>query len=113
MNRKALRLTVASVLLACTGAVIACEYKQGETEFLDYAICRYGEDSIEVVSLPEDSSWETCIYYMEAFRPPKLLAVTRTKDGKEICSINNRAKIGNPCYLTKQRCDDALEFKDS
>jgi len=112
MNRKALRFTVASVLLACTGVAIACEYKQGETEFLDYAICRYGKDSIEVVSLPEDAAWEECIYYIEMFRPPKLLAVTRTKNGKEVCSINDRSKIGNPCYLTKQRCDDALEFKD-
>jgi len=113
MNRKALRFLVASVLLAGTGIAVACEYKQGETEFLDYAICRYGEDNIEVVTLPEDNAWEKCIYYLEAFRPPKLLAVTRTKDGKEVCSINDRTKIGNPCYLTKQRCDDALEFKDS
>ena len=111
MNRKPLRLTVASLLLAATGTAFACEYKQGETEFLDYAICRYGEENIEVVTLPEDAVWEQCIYYLEAFRPPKLLAVTRTKDGKEVCSINDRTKIGNPCYLAKQQCDDALEFK--
>jgi hypothetical protein len=111
MNRKPLRLTVASLLLAATGIVFACEYKEGETEFLDYAICRYGEENIEVVTLPEDAVWEQCIYYLEAFRPPKLLAVTRTKDGKEDCSINDRTKIGNPCYLAKQQCDDALEFK--
>jgi hypothetical protein len=111
MNRKPLRFIVASVLLAATGAAFACEYKQGETEFLDYAICRYGEESIEVVSLPADAVWEKCIYYLEAFRPPKLLAVTRIKDGKETCSINDRTKIGNPCYLAKQQCDDALEFK--
>lgn len=113
MNTNALRLMVASVLLASTGIAVACTYKQGETEFLDYAICRYGEDNIEVVALPEDDVWEKCIYYLEAFRPPKLLAVTKEKEGKEVCSINNRKQIGNPCYLTKQRCDDAYEFKDS
>ncbi len=113
MNRKPLRFIVASVLLAATGTAIACEYKQGETEFLDYAICRYGEESIEVVTLPEDALWEQCIYYIEVFRPPKLLAVTRTKAGKEVCSINDRTKIGNPCYLAKQQCDDALEFKSN
>jgi len=113
MNKCTLRFMVASVLLATTASAIACEYKSGETEFLDYAICRYGKEYIEVVALPEDSVWETCIYYIEVFRPPKLLAVTRTKNGKEVCSINDRTKIGNPCYLTKQRCDDALEFKDS
>lgn len=111
MNTKAFRLIIASALLATAGTAIACEYKQGETEFLDYAVCRYGEDNIEVVALPEDAVWEQCIYYLEAFRPPKLLAVTRTKDGKEVCSINNRTQIGNPCYLAKQQCDDALEFK--
>jgi len=112
MNRKALQVIVASLLLAGTGVVVACEYKRGETEFLDYANCRYGEENIEVVALPEKDVWEQCIYYIEAFRPPKLLAVTRTKDGKEVCSINDRTQIGNPCYLTKQRCDDAYEFKD-
>ena len=111
MNRKAFRLIIASTLLATAGTAMACEHKQGETEFLDYAVCRYGEDNIEVVSLPKDAVWEQCIYYLEAFRPPKLLAVTRTKDGKEVCSINNRTQIGNPCYLAKQQCDDALEFK--
>ncbi|MGA9573456.1 MAG: hypothetical protein WBS20_05855 [Lysobacterales bacterium] len=112
MNRKAFRFIIASVLLATAGtAIAACEYKRGETEFLDYANCRYGEENIEVVNLPEDSIWEQCIYFLQAFRPPKLLAVTRTKNGKEVCSINDRAQIGNPCYLTKQRCDDALEFK--
>jgi hypothetical protein len=112
MNRKALQFIVASVLLAGTGSAVACTYKQGETEFLEYANCRYGEENVEVVALPEDDVWEQCIYYLEAFRPPKLLAVTREKEGKEVCSINDRSKIGNPCYLTKQRCDDALEFRD-
>jgi len=111
MNRKSLLLSATSLLLAATGTAIACEYKQGETEFLDYAYCVYGEDSIEVVDLPKDAIWEKCIYHMEAFRPPKLLAVTKVKNGKEVCSINNRTQIGNPCYLAKQQCDDALEFK--
>lgn len=113
MNKNTLRFTIAGLLLVCSGFAAACSYKQGETEFLDYAHCRYGEENIEVIALPEGNTWETCIYYLEAFRPPKLLAVTKTKDGKEVCSINDRTKIGNPCYLTKQRCDDALEFKDS
>lgn len=111
MKRKSFQVAIASVLwLAGTGIAMACTYKAGETEFLDYAICRYGEENIVVVDLPEADVWEHCIYHLEAFRPPKLLAVTRTKEGKEVCSINDRTKIGNPCYLTKQRCDDALEF---
>ena len=65
MNRHALRFTLASILLASTGIAIACEYKQGETEFLDYAICRYGEESIQVVALPEGDVWEKCIYYLK------------------------------------------------
>lgn len=109
MNRKTLILILASFLIANTGAAIACEYKAGETKFLDYALCRYDEDSIEVVILPQDAVWDQCIYYMEAFRPPKLLAVTRDKNGKEVVSINDRSKIGNPCYLTKQHCDAALK----
>jgi hypothetical protein len=109
MNRKALLVTLASFLIANTGAAIACEYKPGETKFVDYATCRYGEDNIEVVALPADYTWKECIYYLEAFRPPKLLAVTREKDGKEFISINNRAQIGNPCYLTKRHCDAALK----
>jgi hypothetical protein len=109
MNRKALLLILTGMLLTFTGAVIACEYTAGETKFADYANCRYGEDSIEVVALPKDFVWDECIYYLEAFRPPKLLAVTRDKEGLEIVSINNRKQIGNPCYLTKQHCDAALD----
>ena len=109
MNRKALLLAFAGVLAASAGSAIACEYKAGETKFLDYANCRYGEESIVVVDLPEDSNWETCIYLMEAFKPDKLLAVTKQKDGKEIHSINTRGNIGNPCYLTKQSCDAAMK----
>ena len=109
MNRKTLLLALASVLAASAGSAIGCEYKAGETIFLDYANCRYGADSIVVVDLSEGSNWESCVYLMEAFRPDKLLAVTKQKDGKEIHSINSRGNIGNPCYLTKQSCDAAMK----
>ena len=109
MNRKILLFTLMGLLSATTSAVIACEYKAGETKYVDYAVCRYGEDSIQIIELPEDFKWETCIYYLQAFRPEKLLAVTKEQDGKETVSINNRSQIGNPCYLTKQHCDAALE----
>lgn len=109
MNRYALQFVLTSLLLICAGTAIACEYKAGETKFEDYANCRYGEDSIEVITLPEDYVWEQCIYYLEAFRPPKLLAVTRDENGVEKLSINDRHQIGNPCYLAKQYCDAALK----
>lgn len=109
MNKKTLLITLAGFLIVNVGSAIACQYKAGETKYLDYALCRYDEDSIEVVKLPEGSTWEECVYYMEAFRPPKLLAVTRTKDGKEVASLNDRSQIGNPCYLTKRHCDAALK----
>ena len=109
MNRKSLLLLSASLVLSGAGTAFACEYKSGETKFQDYANCRYGEDSIEVIKLPEDNVWEECVYYLEAFRPPKLLAVTKDKDGKEVASINDRKQIGNPCYLSKQYCDSALK----
>lgn len=108
MNRKALLLTAACLLMLSANG-LACEYKAGETKFLDYANCRYGEDNIEVITLPESSNWETCIYFLQAFRPEKLLAVTRQDGDKEVASINNRSQIGNPCYLTKQHCDQALK----
>ena len=109
MNRKTLVLLSVMLLMGNVSMAMACEYKPGETKFLDYAYCRYDESSIEVVTLPEGATWEKCIYYMEAFRPPKLLAVTKMQDGKEVASINDRSKIGNPCYLTKQHCDRALK----
>ena len=109
---KALALTLASLLMTITSAAIACEYKAGETKFIDYANCRYGEDNVQVVSLPEDATWEKCIYFLEAFRPPKLLAVTKDQDGTEMLSINDRSKIGNPCYMTKQRCDAAQKASE-
>lgn len=109
MNRKVLIFVAAGILIACANPAIGCEYKQGETKFLDYASCRYGEDAIETVNLPEEAAWETCIYLMQAFRPPKLLAVTKVQEGKELASINDRSMIGNPCYLSKQQCDRALQ----
>ena len=108
MNRTALLSVLASVLLTGAGTAFACEYKQGETKFADYAVCRYGEDAIEVIDLPEDAVWEQCVYYLEAFRPPKLLAVTKDENGVERLSINDRHQIGNPCYLSKKYCDAAL-----
>ena len=113
MKRKALAITLASILMAGASTVIACEYKAGETKFVDYANCRYGEDNVQLVKLSEDSKWENCIYLMEAFTPPKLLAVTKEQDGKETISVNDRAKIGNPCYITKQRCDAALKASNT
>ena len=110
MKSKALLVAVTSLLISASSAVIACEYKAGETKFLDYALCRYDEDSIQVVNLPEEATWEACIYYLEAFRPPKLLAVTKMQNGKEMISISDRSKIGNPCYLAKQHCDAALKL---
>ena len=109
MKRKTLFLALAGFLSAFSGAAIACEYVPGETKFLDYAYCRYPKDAIQVVDLPEDASWEQCVYMLEAFRPPQLLAVVRVRDGKEEHSINSRGNIGNPCYLTKQTCDAALK----
>ena len=93
--------------LVGAGPALACEYKAGETEFLAYAHCLYGEEAVSV-ALPADSSWERCVYRVQAFMPPKLLAVTRTKDGREEASINCRHTIGNPCYLMKPVCDAAL-----
>jgi hypothetical protein len=109
MNRTAYKLLLASLLTAGSGVAMACEYKAGETEFVDYATCRYGEEAIVVVDLPQGSSWDHCVYQLEAFRPEKLLAVTKVRNGKEEHSINSRGNIGNPCYLTKQQCDKALD----
>lgn len=109
MKKRALMITITGLLIASAGTAMACEYKQGETKFLDYANCRYGEDSIQVVDLPESSSWDNCIYLVQAFRPEKLLAVTKDNNGKEEISVNDRAQIGNPCYMTKRSCDAALK----
>lgn len=109
MFSNAVTFTLAAILTASTGVAFACEYKKGETKYADYATCVYGADAIVVVDLPEDSSWDQCVYLAQAFRPPKLLAVTEEKNGKEQASINDRAQIGNPCYLTKQSCDKAFK----
>lgn len=112
MKRLVIRLFACAAGLS-TAAAWACDYTAGETKFADYATCRYGEDSVVVVNLPEDSGWEQCVYYAEAFRPAKLLAITRMEDGKEIASLNNRSQIGNHCYLSKQKCDLALKAMKS
>jgi hypothetical protein len=105
------RLNICIVLagLQLSATALACEYKAGESKFLDYAHCRYGADSIVAVTLPDNSNWDQCIYHIQAFMPAKLLAVTRDKDGKEEASINSRGNIGNPCYLTKSTCDALLK----
>jgi hypothetical protein len=114
MNRLILQLTAAAILMTGTGIAMACDYQAGETNFVDYANCRYGEESVVVVDLPDDSSWENCVYFVEPFRPEKLLAVTKLEGGREVHSVNNRSQIGNPCYLSKQQCDKALkQFKSS
>jgi hypothetical protein len=103
--------------LACLFAptsLFACEYKQGETKYEDWAKCRYGNDAILLVELPDSTGWDQCIYLLEAFRPEKLLAVTKDEGGTETLSVNDRSQVGNPCYLTKSRCDKALQaLKDS
>jgi hypothetical protein len=109
MKTRVLTITFAGLLLAASGAASACEYKKGETQFVDYAKCRYGDDAVLVVDLPEGSSWDHCVYQLQAFRPEELLAVTKIRNGKETHSINDRGQIGNPCYLTKQSCDAALK----
>ena len=109
MKRKAMFLALAGFLSAFSGAAIACEYVPGETKFLDYAYCRYPKDAIQVVDLPEDASWDQCVYMLEAFRPPQLLAVVRERNGKEEHSINSRHNIGTPCSLSKAACDKALK----
>ena len=109
MNRKALQIALTGLLIIVPGIAFACEFKVGETKYLDYAKCKYGEDAIQVVELTGSASWDSCIYFVQAFRPEKLLAVTKDDHGKETLSINDRSKIGNPCYLTKQSCDAALK----
>jgi hypothetical protein len=109
MNRKAITLTFIGLITAGINTAFACEYKAGETLFLEYANCRYGEDQVLVIDLPEGSVWDSCVYYAEPWRPEKLLAVTKLEGGKEVLSVNDRSKIGNPCYLSKQQCDAALK----
>ena len=105
---KYVRTVLLLVGLLSAGAALACEYKAGETEFLDYAHCVYGKDAVLAVDLPESAGWDRCVYKVQAFMPAKLLAVTRERDGKEEATINCRGCIGNPCYLMKSKCDAAL-----
>jgi len=109
MNIHLLRFWAAAILLTAGGAALACDYDAGKTKFLDYANCRYGTDAVVAVDLPEGSAWEQCIYYTEAFRPPKLLAITRQEGDTEKVSVNSRDQIGNPCYLAMRACDQALK----
>lgn len=106
MKRKLWIFLVAG--LFSVGSALACEYKPGETKFLDYAHCLYPDAEVVAVGLPEGSAWDQCIYRVQAFMPAKLLAVTRDKGGKEEASVNCRGNIGNPCYLMKSTCDAAL-----
>jgi hypothetical protein len=109
VKNRALIYTLVGLLATGTGSVFACDYTAGETKFKDYADCRYGPDNVLVVDLPESSSWEQCIYHLQAFRPETLLAITMVKDGQEVLSVSKRGQIGNPCYLNKQQCDKALK----
>jgi hypothetical protein len=107
-----MKQTITTVMLASIlGAIpaLACEYKAGETKYVDYAHCLYGTDEVRVVDLPDGSKWEQCIYRTQAFMPPKLLAITRENGGQEEAVANFRGAIGNPCYLMKKACDEALE----
>lgn len=107
---KYLTPTLLSFAMIAAVPALACEYKQGETKFVDYAHCVYGQEQVQVVDLPEDTRWEQCVYRVQAFMPPKLLAITRQKeDGTEEATVNARGAIGNPCYLMKARCDSAFE----
>ena len=111
-----MKQTITTVMLASllgAAPALACEYTAGETKFLDYAHCLYGTDEVQVIDLPEDSSWEKCIYRVQAFMPPKLLAITREKGGKEEAAANFRGSIGNPCYLMKKACDAAFEAQQN
>ena len=113
MKRPTINCLLLVLPLAFAGHALACDYTAGETKFADYASCRYGEDSVVVVDLPEGSGWEQCVYYAEAFRPAKLLAITRMENGKEVAVPNDRSQIGNPCYLLKQKCDKELKALNS
>lgn len=105
----ALLIALAFMFAPTTLRAQSCTYVQGETKYEDWAKCRYGADFILQVPLEDSTGWDQCVYYVEAFRPEKLLAVTRESGGVETISINDRSQVGNPCYLTKSRCDKALQ----
>lgn len=100
---------LAAMILMGAGTGQACDFTAGQTPFADYARCRYGNESIVVVDLPEGGTWQQCVYQMQAFQPAKLLAVTKKDGEREILSLNDRSQIGNPCYMTKNSCDAALK----
>ncbi len=107
-----MKQTITTVMLASllgAAPALACEYTAGETKFLDYAHCLYGAGEVQVVDLPGDSKWDQCVYRVQAFMPPKLLAITRDTDGQEQAVTNVRGSIGNPCYLMKKACDAAFQ----
>lgn len=105
----ALMLALAFLFAPTTVMAQSCKFEQGVTKYADWAKCRYGDDAILQVPLSESTGWDECVYLLEAFRPEKLLAVTKDEGGKETLSINDRSQVGNPCYLTKSRCDKALQ----
>ena len=110
MLRIAIVITLAVFFTAGASVGFACEYKKGETKYADYARCVHGKDAILVVDLPDDfHSWDQCVYLAEAWKPPKLLAITKDNGGKEQVSVSDRSQIGNPCYLAKQACDKAYK----
>lgn len=114
MNRKQLWIAALLIAISCLFAPTAlmaqsCKFEQGVTKYADWAKCRYGADAILQVPLDDSTGWDQCVYLLEAFRPEKLLAVTKDEGGKETLSINDRSQVGNPCYLTKSRCDKALQ----
>jgi len=110
MLRNAIVMMLAVIFTAGASVGFACEYKKGETKYADYAACVHGKDAILVVDLPEDfHSWDQCVYLAEAWKPPKLLAITKDNGGTEQVSVSDRSQIGNPCYLAKQACDKAYK----
>jgi hypothetical protein len=106
---KTFSLTFAGLLMVVGLNAEACEYTQGETEYADWAKCKYGPEGVLVVDLPESFGWEQCVYHDQGFGMYKLLAITRSEEGKEELSTYNRRQLGNPCYFTQQACDTARE----
>ncbi len=102
-------ITTLALATLFAGPAWACKYEPGTTPYVDYARCMYGADEVQVVDLPGDSKWDQCVYRVQAFMPPKLLAITRDTDGQEQAVTNVRGSIGNPCYLMKKACDAAFQ----
>jgi len=108
MNKTLVVLLTGLLMTACINAV-ACEYIRGETKYADWAKCKYGPDAVLQVDLPESHPWGQCVYQDRGFGMVKLLAVTRTKEGKEELSTFDRSQLGNPCYMMQQACENARE----